>query len=374
MTDHYERAGSIGQEIIYESHEIEELGRNEASNAFALTDNENIIQSSLNPADAFQYFHQFKAPVPGKHYYQSSTSSTKGVESPWEKYYRLKSELEELKVNLDEMSVVHQEQKDNVWSILQEKTNTLIQEASSLSSHEALKRESNKVASTESLSVDVLKNLLNKISLKDEESSKEQVLFMIQNSISRSYSTRLLQLESKIATLESMIGSDDTQGRFSLTSNESLSAFPLSSSVQRLEEKVNLLDHSNLEQYRSKLSLLKVELEGLASSLNSPDGGSTKVVNIYNKVQSFVDQFAAVQSIVHELPLIILRLKTLENVHWNATTFVSRLDSLEKDVKVITNDLQSNQSILLELKSTLQENFAIVKENVERIERHFTES
>jgi hypothetical protein len=394
------------QEIIFESNDIEEYittGSSSFTNRNGdVTNNENILSSSLNPLEAFQYFQKFSIPIEGKHYYQLnpniSSRSSHTIESPWEKYYRLKTELEELKTDLNSIEITQNEKKETIWSVLQKKTQSLLDESNQLSNHSAWKSISSS-SSSSSASADLKSDLLQEIltsfasssSKESESESKQQqveIVKSIYSSVSSSFSQRLLTLEKKITALETILGMEGNDlilnQSFSASSSSSSSSFPLLSTISRLEQKVSLLDPMNYENYRSKISFLKIELESfsshLSSSSNDPKsggeggggGGSSNLMEIYHKIEGFLEQYSLLETMINEIPQLILRLKTLENIHWNANQFIGRLGSLEDEILQINKDLQSNSSVLQELKGTLVESFTSMKENIEQIENKFS--
>lgn len=400
MASFHRNGGSSDQETIYESAEYEDQATEEnktsSSLPFNLTNNENILQSSLNPTEAFQYFQQFRIPIEGKHYFQTNTKQKHVLETPWEKYYRLRSELEELKTSLNAIETIHDAKKNSIWSLLQEKTETLVGEAETMKGHAAWKlipsKDSSNAADTSSVSADLLKEIIQKLPTNNaasgagKETAEEGRIEMIQtiyNKIAGNYTKRLLNLESKITYLETLLGVEmnyenqlTASSSSSSLSGEKNSMFPIVSTINKLEQKLNLLDiqtsSSNFESYRSKLSILKVELEHVTSSgANTVDSGnnassSSQVLDMYHKIEHFLDQFSLIQSMIHEIPTIIVRLKTLENIHWNANMFTTRLDGLETEIGQINQDLQSNKQVLTELKSQLSENFAALKDSIEK--------
>lgn len=376
---------SSDQETIFETHEEYQENVTAARAKQEVVD-ENLVQSSLNPPEAFQYFHQMSGPLEGRHYYQLNTNSQSSqIESPWEKFYRLQSELEELKLNLNSIEVVESEKKHSIWSLLQDKTETLLQETNALSSHSAWKyvpKEKN-TAALDNTPSDILQDLLQKFSnISDEKmESKVEIITSLFHTVSQNYSKRLLSLEKKISYLETLLGVELNENNVlqqeSFLKSSGQTVFPIVSTLNSLEQKVSLLDSSNLDQLRSKLLLFKTDIDNLTSTISSEvtlknpetnDSQQMKLVDIYQKITNFIDQFSFVQSVVHEIPVIILRLKTLENIHWNASMFKTRLETLETDILSVSNDLNSNKQVLTELKQTLSENFLTMKNNIEKLE------
>jgi hypothetical protein len=124
---------------------------------------------------------------------------------------------------------------------------------------------------------------------------------------------------------------------------------------------------------RSKASLLKTELEGVAKSRSSGSGPAGQsdahvaAVEATKKVDDLVEAVERVKLIAEEAPALIVRLKTLDRVHTAATGFVQRLDSMEQSVNGLAQELQSNAQVLSSLQQGLADNSKTILSNLHKI-------
>ena len=103
-------------------------------------------------------------------------------------------------------------------------------------------------------------------------------------------------------------------------------SLPLADLVTRLEKQFSLLDPAALDNLRTKAAAAKVELESISRTKSSSQSASeTKMIEAVKKIDDLYDQVQKVQAVAEDLPALVLRLKTLENVHQHATTFAVRL-------------------------------------------------
>ena len=103
-------------------------------------------------------------------------------------------------------------------------------------------------------------------------------------------------------------------------------SLPLAELVTRLEKQFSMLDPAALDNLRTKAAAAKVELESISRTKSSTQSASeTKMIEAVKKIDDLYDQVQKVQAVAEDLPALVLRLKTLENVHQHATTFAVRL-------------------------------------------------
>lgn len=103
-------------------------------------------------------------------------------------------------------------------------------------------------------------------------------------------------------------------------------SLPLAELVTRLEKQFSLLDPAALDSLRTKAAAARVELESISRTKSSSQSASeTKMIEAVKKIDDLYDQVQKVQAVAEDLPALVLRLKTLENVHQHATTFAVRL-------------------------------------------------
>eukprot|EP01035_Chromulina_nebulosa_P017629 gene17629-23206_t len=133
-----------------------------------------------------------------------------------------------------------------------------------------------------------------------------------------------------------------------------------------LEEKVSLLDSTALEGIRAKAAALRIELEAASKAKTSI--AETRAFEAYKKVEDLHTLVQKIDSIVDELPAIVLRFKSLENIHFSSVDFVSKLKDFDQTITSLTSDVSSNRNILDTLKKNLSENLKSIDQNMASID------
>jgi hypothetical protein len=384
-----------GEEEIFEADgESQAL---QSSNLAEITRNsvapEIEVALSNEPLEILESFKQFQRT--GRKLDQWSIADKneirKGLESPWEKFLRLQSELRNLQQDLSVMSSVEQNGKASLWAYLQSETERVLRESGELEGNpvwETLKDTGS--GQTEGA---ILAELIGKVqSLSTTPSSA--VVPPAQPSVPR----EIIALEERLHRLESLVGHQsnlvDLQASVypeSIVHHASIgSSVPLFKVAQHLEERIALLDSKTLDTIKAKAKLLRSDLEALtagntASSTATTTAASTvaaagkaaaaaneiKIFEAAKKIETFSERVKQVESIAEDLPIIVARMKTLENVHWNATTAMNRLEELETQAKDVDAILQSNQDVLAAMKHGLEENLKAFQQGVQHVEARF---
>ena len=331
-----------------------------------------VGQESLNPRTAFEVF-------AGKTYHQQSysiaDSNERRTESPMQRFARLRGELDDLVGDLDSLT---KDQTDagsegKIWSVLQSEARQMVAKLVEIKDHPGLKTQSSQITQRfEQLSSKILEN--SGVTAAATSSASVSGVGSSQN-----YS-EVVGLERRVSALETILGHAsnilDTEGaiRFSSGGSAAVSTFPLVDTVARLERRVALLDPATLDALRSKASLLKTELEGVAKARSSGSGPAAgqsdahvAAVEATKKVDELAEAVDRVKSIADETPALIVRLKTLDRVHTAATTFAQRLDSMEQSVSGLAQELQSNAQVLASLQQGLADNSKTILSNLQKL-------
>ena len=339
-----------------------------------ISSSDDVITQSLNTLSSFDYFHNASLSSFTKASYSSRrVNHSTQLESPYERFLRLKMELTELGDDLQEMQDLNFKDKQSIWNLLQEETNKLSKEADNLTRKYPfqLRSESELAADRTRLHSEILTDLQCKL----EDVSKNISISSPSSSSSSSTINEkvLLGLEQRIFHLETTLGIHANYSDLQLVANgldvNTTSAFPLVQIIHRLERKVATLDAATIDVLRSKFASFKNEVVGTTSGV-AGGGNDTvmKVLDAMKKLDHLVDSVAKIDAVVDELPIILTRLKTLEGVHWNATMFANRLQQMEQEIQSMAQEVASNQVILDEIKVGLKDNLAMMEENVQKVE------
>lgn len=312
---------------------------------------DSILPTPLCPVvEAFEYFHAATATSTTK--YPNKTNSNV-LESPYERYLRLKCELQELSEDLSASALAQTQGKASIWQYLAEETKKLSQQSESLANHPAWK------------SLPIHDQILQEMASKLDLSSSSQSSNSTEKTSSSVDHKMLLQVEHRIHRLETLLGIHHNTN--TANSDSHMLTLPLMQIVTKLEQKVALVDTHALDQLKAKVHALNVELNsGVSSSAGA--GEVSKALESVKKIDHLLDQVSKLEAVLEDLPLILLRLKTLEGIHWSASTVATRLSQLEQEVTQLTQEVHSNQSILTEVKTGLKVNVEMLQENLQQME------
>jgi hypothetical protein len=321
------------------------------ANNISSADAECIVKSSINPEDAFAVFNGKLFGI-AKTEFSIADAIERRTESPLQRYARLRSETDELKVDLD--SMVDSEPKNplSVWSVLQNETVKLVSSLEEVEKHRILK--------------ELMDNTAKAPDTAEVTSSNHCVKASIQNT--NTTDSQILHLENRIHVLETMLGYSQNRDDWSLcVPGKKFSPYPLVDTIASLEQRVSFLDPAQLDTLRTKSLALKADLD---SALKTKAGGSTelKMAESIRKVEDLASGVARMESVVEDLPALVLRLKTLEKIHLSAGIFTSRLTHMESELQSAIGDLSSNREVLMALKEGFAENMKTMQQNVQTMD------
>lgn len=170
-------------------------------------------------------------------------------------------------------------------------------------------------------------------------------------------SSKIAALEGSLAEIERQLGVMDPNCPFA----------NLHTAVAHLQRRVAMLDASTLDGISKRVNLVvadiekmmmkKAELEGTSSS---PDM-DRKVDELYEFCQRWSSTAAS-------LPAVVTRLRTLQALHQQSTSFASRLAALERQQDELHKLLETTNAAVGELSVGLRENMVTVKENMRILE------
>lgn len=318
---------------------------------------EGISEARLNPDAAFGVFNGKVFGVPKQEVYSLADAIERRAEAPLQRYARLKGELDELKFDLDSMveSEANKSSTNSVWSVLQQEASKLSLAAGELENHQAFNLVRSNVSNSDS-SLTGLVSSMNELNVTGAASAKATARSAGQDV----ESNRIISLERKVHHLETLLGSAANNND---VASSSRSPFPLADAVTRLEERVALLDTAELEALRAKCEAVRSEIESTIKS-KSTLAAESKIAEATKQLSSLLGLVDRVDGVVQDLPALVLRLKTLEQVHLSAATFSARLGQMEGEVRGLTGELSSNKEVLAALKQSVLENVATMQQNI----------
>jgi hypothetical protein len=331
-------------------------------------ENTSLLTSSINPEEAFEIFNGKLFGV-ARTEYSVADAIERRVESPLQRYSRLRQELDTLTIDLESLAEAGKLNPDtsSFWSVLQSETNALVSSARSLENHKALQLLKKNISSSEKI-LDQLVASVKSISTRENPFKTQDN----SNKVSLTTDMTVMSLEKRVTILETLLGIACNEQQLNLAGSKPFSSsFPLVEAIAKLEQRMSMLDSSNLDALRVKANTLRGELES-AAKLKSPLTVENKALEAFKKVEDLVDKVHKIESVADDLPVLVVRLKTLENIHLAASTFADRLYNMEGEVSNLAADVKSNNEVLRALKVGMAENITIMQNNLKEMEHQFT--
>lgn len=121
--------------------------------------------------------------------------------------------------------------------------------------------------------------------------------------------------------------------------------------VSRLDKQVSLLAGQAPEELVKRLAALKTELQGIVGGKSQQSQREVKLLESAGLVRDLHAQVEMVRDTSAELPLIVARLKSLDDVHRASANTSLRVEKLEALAAGLSQTLASNNQVLAALKS-----------------------
>lgn len=367
-----------GVEEIYESDQIHYEAQvsnvKEAETLDSSISDSDIVVTKTSPKQAFEVFNGklYYSTSANKSYYQYENSS---FELPWDKLCRIQNELADLISQLDAKVQSIEDKESSLYSTLYDEAMTLSKLSNSTVNHPGFAVKSNQVNNAS------LANL-NKIISEIKDASSVQVKNPHMNSnaqLTSDTSNSISSLESRIFILETFLGNDATNSSsfdisdFSSSLNSTKSAstsLPYLDMLSKVEGKLSLIDSSNLDTVKLKLSSVRLDLETINKSKNAIT--DDKVWNGVKKVDDIIAWIKSVESFNEDLPQLLMRLKTLENTHIAASNLSIRFNTAEQLVGEVSDSVQENSQLLIKLENSLSESLLSMENNIKVLEERMS--
>jgi dynactin-2 len=167
--------------------------------------------------------------------------------------------------------------------------------------------------------------------------------------------TRIAELEHRLAQLESVIGAKPE--KFTRLSS-SLGTANLLEAVQQLSTKAALLQPNQLDLIEARLGNLLTKMDAIAEK----SSGSPQDATRDQKTLELYEIAKRTEPITQILPDMLNRMKALEALHQYATNFSKLIAELEANQTNISSGLSNNKMLL----QGVQEAFALNLENVNK--------
>jgi len=169
-------------------------------------------------------------------------------------------------------------------------------------------------------------------------------------------SATLVDLEKRVAILEKSVGSISGAEIATFGSEPNLVA-----AIEKLEEKVFLLDKANLEFLEIRLQSLIDKLKDLKAK-PVPSEKLTKVSEMLEIAHKW-------DAVADTLPNIVDRLSVLDSLHQQTLQFSQALSAIDGLQQQINSSTKSNTTSLEQLKSNMNQNMENIQSNIASLEK-----
>jgi hypothetical protein len=180
----------------------------------------------------------------------------------------------------------------------------------------------------------------------------------------------VINTEKRLRLLEQLLGYSSNILDNNMNSQMKY-VYPLLDTVSILEGKSAYLEQSNIDNLKMKVYSLKKELETSLSirdtKINKISVLDQKAVEYINKIDDIKKKVDQIENVVYQFPSIILRLKSLESTHSKAANISTKLNEIEEKIFSVKGNLLENAEIINTLKSGLDENSQVLKQNVNSV-------
>ena len=259
--------------------------------------------------------------------YSLLDKNNKLLETPIQRLARLRSELNDLEMNLNDLQYYNNNNLSSSSSL-------------SLSSWSILQKEILKIKDLQN------NNNNNNNTINDDIYNIDKRLRLLEKILV--YSSNIIDTNKKLKNI-----------------------YPLLDIISIIEGKCSYYEINNIDSLKMKIFSLKKELETSISlkdtKLNKISILDQKAIEYMNKINDIKQKVDQVENIIYEFPNIILRLKSLEITHIKASYISSKLNEIENKIETVKTNLIENSDLINILKSGLNDNNIILKQNIKSI-------
>lgn len=137
--------------------------------------------------------------------------------------------------------------------------------------------------------------------------------------------------------------------------------------ASRLDQQVSLLESQAPEELVRRLSGLKAELQSLMGGKSQQSQREVKLLESAGIVRDLHSQMSLVRDTSGDLPLIVARLKSLDDVHRATVNTALRVEKLEALAAGLSQTLTSNNQILATLRKGMEDNITSLTKSIHQI-------
>mmetsp|Transcript_113147 Transcript_113147/g.292663 ORF Transcript_113147/g.292663 Transcript_113147/m.292663 type:complete len:376 (-) Transcript_113147:227-1354(-) len=174
--------------------------------------------------------------------------------------------------------------------------------------------------------------------------------------------------ESKIAALENTVAGIEKQlGVF----DQGCPFADLQTATMQVQRRISSLDSQKIDAIRSGVHKTMSEVDAVLQKRSELEGVSADP-DLDRKANELFEFCHRWNAVAPSLPTIVQRLQSLQALHQESSSFTSRLAALETQQEELAKLLETTNTAVEELGTTLQSNMAIVRDSMRALEEKVT--
>lgn len=171
-------------------------------------------------------------------------------------------------------------------------------------------------------------------------------------------SSKIAALESNIAEIEKRLGALDPASPIT----------DLQTAITQMQKRLSLLDTNKIDAISRRVHVVMTDVDHMLIKKGELLGAHGADHDLDQKVVELYDFCHRWSSTAQSLPAIVSRLQSLQALHQQSASFVSRLAALEQQQDELARLLETTNAAVQELGSGLQENMTIIRDNMRELE------
>lgn len=329
----------------------------DALKATTVDNDDSLTSASIDAVNGFEYF-SGRLYIGMSNEYSIADRIEQRVESPQQRIQRLRSELAVLVMDLDLIAKDGGNGVESCWQSLQKEALRLANIAEHIPSHDS---------SSDVLQVDDLQAKMRHA----HSTSGESTTSRLTSGGSQSFVNSLhgiqvdnlgVQLDLRLTAVEAAVGARSIGAGSS----------SLRQAIERLEHRVSVLDGSSLEQLKTRLGAWRVEWENINGGSGKRSQGESKLLESIARLEELHEGVQRVLSCAEALPILVLRLQSLQAAHATIGSCAQQVESMEQRLGAVEVELSANKAAMSLLEQGLSQNMIDISASMSEVSKTAT--
>ena len=316
---------------------------------------------------------------------RTAASGLSRVETPMEKYQRLRAELTEFSNDIKALDAIKKNGAKNdkgeplvdpILPKMKEGITELMQQLALLEGNPSLGPLllANSDLAIQSISAQdhltaKLTETMRQIKIKGESETKPD---RATKTAENNTSTLSMDVEARVTRLESVLGqgASESSTLYIPLQNKNTNLLEL---VSVLEGKMKMLEPGRLESIHRRAKILSSELDAIGKKMKRYGSGlkAGETEQEKSKILSMFDKMMKWENTCNELPLLVDRLRSVNEIHKEAVEFDERISRMESIQETLSKKLEVDEEVVKNLETSLIENAQLMEKNTKLLDQRF---